>query len=81
VKRAFAIAATLFLFQQTALAQKVELKVYNALGMEVATLLQEARPAGRNIVSFDAANLASGIYFYELHAGEFLQRQKMLLVR
>jgi len=61
--------------------EKVSLKVFNSLGEEVADLVNETKPAGNYSVSFDASRLASGIYFYKITAGNFLQTRKMILVK
>ncbi len=57
------------------------LKVYDILGNEVATLVDEYRPAGRYEVEFDATQLSSGIYFYQLKTGDYLQTKKMIILR
>ncbi|MFN3695315.1 MAG: T9SS type A sorting domain-containing protein [Ignavibacterium sp.] len=57
------------------------LKVYDVLGNEVATLVNEERPAGSYEVDFNAAGLSSGIYFYRLQAGSFVETKKMILLR
>jgi hypothetical protein len=58
----------------------VTLKVYNVLGKEVATLLNnDFVTAGTKEVSFDASNLSSGVYFYRLTAGSFTSTKKMIL--
>jgi endoglucanase len=57
------------------------LKVYDLLGRAITTLVEEPLAAGRHARVFEAAELASGIYFYELHAGEFRARRRMLLLR
>ncbi len=59
----------------------VTLKVYNLLGQEVATLVNEQKPAGNYEVKFDASSLASGVYVYRLNAGDFTASQKMLLLK
>jgi len=59
----------------------VSLKVYDVLGNEVATLVDEYREAGRYEVEFNAKGLASGVYFYKLQAGIFVETKKMLLVK
>ncbi len=59
----------------------VTLKVYDILGREVATLVNEEKPAGEYEVEFNGANLPSGIYFYQLKAGEFTQTRKMVLLK
>ncbi len=63
----------------------VTLKVYDILGNEIATLVNDEQPAGNYEVGFDAAssikNPASGLYFYRLQAGEFVQTRKMILLK
>ena len=60
---------------------RTSLQVYDVLGREVATLVNEAKPPGRYQVTWDARNIASGVYFYKLTAGEFAQTKKLLLLR
>ena len=57
------------------------LKVYNLLGNEVATLVNEFRPAGYYEVTWNANNLSSGVYFYRLNAGNFIEIKKMILLK
>jgi outer membrane protein assembly factor BamB len=57
------------------------LKVYNTLGEQVAELLSENRDAGMHRVEWKAANLPTGMYFYRLQAGEFMQTRKLVLVK
>jgi len=57
------------------------LKVYNLLGSEVATLVDEYKPAGTYEIEFTANHLASGIYFYTLRSGEFIETKKMILLK
>jgi hypothetical protein len=59
----------------------VSMKVYDVLGNEVATLVNEEKPAGSYEVKFDAAGLSSGIYFYKLSAGSLVETKKMILLR
>ena len=59
----------------------VSLRVYNSLGQEVAVLVDGQRSAGAYAVTFQAADLPSGMYFYRLIAGEFRQTRKLLLLR
>ena len=59
----------------------VTLKVYDILGREVATLVNEQKPAGKYEVKFDASKLSSGIYFYTLTAGSKNITKKMILLR
>jgi hypothetical protein len=61
--------------------QFVQLKVYDVLGNDLVTLVNEEKPAGNYKVEFNAANLPSGIYFYRLKAGAFSEIKKMLLVK
>jgi hypothetical protein len=62
-------------------ASDVSLKVFNVLGQEVKTLIDGPMNAGKHSVQFDAANLASGIYFYRINAGSFMDTRKMLLTK
>ncbi|BDQ02636.1 LamG-like jellyroll fold domain-containing protein [Ignavibacterium sp.] len=57
------------------------LKVYDVLGKEVATLVDEYRDSGKYEVEFDASKLSSGIYFYKLNAGSFSETKKMILIK
>ena len=59
----------------------VTLSVYNALGQEVVTLVDDERPAGSHRVRFDGTGLASGVYFYRMRAGSFQDTQKLLLLK
>ncbi|MBI5474427.1 MAG: T9SS type A sorting domain-containing protein [Ignavibacteriae bacterium] len=62
-------------------SQVTILKVYDLLGREVATLLNEVKPAGEHTVAFNAAHLASGVYIYRLRAGSFVQTRRLVLLR
>ena len=59
----------------------VRLVVYNALGQEVARLVDTHQESGYHEVRFDGTNVASGVYFYRLRAGEFSQTKRLMLVR
>lgn len=59
----------------------VSLKVYDLLGREVATLVNEIKQAGTHNVKWDASKIASGVYFYKLTAGGFVETKKMVLMR
>jgi len=59
----------------------VRLCVYDILGREVAVLVNERRDAGFHEVKFDGSNLASGVYFYRLTAGDFVQSKRMLVLK
>jgi hypothetical protein len=62
-------------------AEKVSVKVFDILGKEVATLVNENKQPGYYEVSFDASNLASGLYFYRIEAGSFVETKKMMLIK
>lgn len=70
---------------QSSVGSWQSLKVYDILGTEVATLVDEFRPSGNFVVEFDSninhKVLSSGIYFYQLKAGSFIQTKKMILLR
>jgi photosystem II stability/assembly factor-like uncharacterized protein len=59
----------------------VTIKVYDFLGREVATLVNEEKSAGEYGVQFNGSKLASGIYFYKITAGSFVQTIKMILMK
>jgi len=59
----------------------VKLVVYDVLGREVTTLLDEYKPAGSYSLRFDGSKLASGIYFFKFASGGFVQVNKMLLAK
>jgi hypothetical protein len=62
-------------------ASRVSLKVYNMLGQQVATLVNETKDAGIHEVKFDNSNLTSGVYFYRLEAGDFVQTKKLAILK
>jgi len=59
----------------------VTLKVFNLLGREVTTLVNEEKPNGIYNVQFDGSSLASGVYYYQLKSGEFVSTKKLLLLK
>jgi hypothetical protein len=59
----------------------VSLKIYDVLGSEISTLVNEEKQAGTYEVKFDAGGLSSGVYFYQLNAGDFEETKKMILIR
>jgi hypothetical protein len=61
--------------------QYASLKVYDVLGNEVATLVNEEKETGIYEVEFDATGITSGIYFYKLQAGNFVETKKMLVIK
>jgi hypothetical protein len=60
---------------------KVLIKVYDILGREVKQLVDEFKQAGSYTINFDGTNLASGVYFYRIEAGKFIDSKKMVLVK
>ncbi|MBN1637410.1 MAG: Ig-like domain-containing protein [Ignavibacteriales bacterium] len=59
----------------------VQIKVYDMLGREIATIVNEEKSKGNYEVEFNAKNLASGLYFYTMKVGNFIQTKKMLLLK
>ncbi|MDZ4712411.1 MAG: T9SS type A sorting domain-containing protein, partial [bacterium] len=59
----------------------VKLKIYDVLGKEVMTLINEQKQAGNYAAEFNGANLSSGIYFFRMEAGEFVDVKRMVLVK
>jgi photosystem II stability/assembly factor-like uncharacterized protein len=59
----------------------VKIKVLNSIGEEVAVILNEEKEAGIHQVEFNAANLPSGVYFYQIKAGSFVETKKMVLMK
>jgi hypothetical protein len=59
----------------------VSLKVYNTIGQEVATLVDEAVSAGAHQATWNAANLPSGVYLYRLNTGSLVETKRMMLVK
>lgn len=59
----------------------VTLKVFDALGSEVATLIKKEQSQGNYEVEFDGSDLTSGIYFYRLQAGDYVETKKMILLK
>jgi hypothetical protein len=60
---------------------RVELKIFDVLGREVVSLIDDFEQAGTHSVSFDGSLLASGVYFYRLVADQFTATKKLLLLR
>jgi hypothetical protein len=59
----------------------VNLKIYDVLGREVTTLVNEEVSAGKHESVFNANRFSSGVYFYQLKAGEFMSVKKMILLK
>ena len=59
----------------------VTLKIYDILGAEVKTLVNEQKAAGKYEINFNASNFASGVYIYKIQAGSFTSSKKMLLIK
>ena len=62
-------------------SSNVIIKVFDVLGNEIETIVNEEKSAGEYEVEFNAVNLPSGIYFYKLHAGNFVETKKMILLK
>ncbi|MFN3694349.1 MAG: T9SS type A sorting domain-containing protein, partial [Ignavibacterium sp.] len=61
--------------------EMVTIKVFDLLGNEIQTLVNEFQTQNYYEIQFNAENLSSGIYFYQMKAGEFVQTKKMILLR
>lgn len=60
---------------------RVSLKVFNALGVEVASLVDSVKPAGEYTIEFNGEGLPSGIYFLQLKSGAYINIKKMILLK
>ena len=60
---------------------QVQIKLFDVLGNEIETLMSEEKPAGAYELTWNAANLPSGVYFYQLKAGSFVETKKMILLK
>lgn len=65
----------------TSIASQQTIKVYDMLGVEIRTLFNDFREAGSYEIEFDASGLSSGVYFYTLTAGSFVETKKMIVLR
>lgn len=63
------------------IGSNVKITISDLLGREVFVLINEYMPAGTHSVNFNADNLSSGVYFYKLESGEFIDSKKMLLIK
>jgi hypothetical protein len=59
----------------------VSLKIFDILGNEVSTLVNEEKPAGEHKVEFNGSGLSSGVYFYRIQAGNFTDVKKFILLK
>jgi hypothetical protein len=66
---------------QVPVASRVSLKVYDLLGREVATLVDQVRAAGSYTATLNASTLSSGLYFYRMTAGSFNQTKRLILLK
>ncbi len=62
-------------------ASDVKLEVYNIMGQKVATVIDGLFEAGDHTAMWDASSFSSGVYFYRLEAGEFVETRKMVLLK
>jgi hypothetical protein len=67
-------------YQLSAFSQ-VEITIFDLLGKKVFTLVNEKQPAGYYRMEFDASDLVSGIYFYQINAGNFVRTRKMIVLQ
>jgi hypothetical protein len=61
--------------------KNVTLKVYDIFGREIATLTNKEFDAGEHSIQFNANDLSTGVYFYRLQAGNFIEQKKMILIK
>ncbi len=66
---------------QSPVGSQQTLKIYDVLGNEITTLIDEYKPAGRYELEFNAVSLPSGVYFYQLKAGDYIDTKKMILLK
>jgi hypothetical protein len=66
---------------QLPVSSEVELSISNLLGQKVVTLINRKQNAGKHTIEWNAGSFSSGIYFYHLQAGEFVQTKRMLLIK
>ena len=59
----------------------VTIKIFDVLGNEIASLVNDEKPAGSYEVYFYGTGIASGLYFYELQTGQFVETKKMILLK
>ncbi|MEO8232381.1 MAG: T9SS type A sorting domain-containing protein, partial [Ignavibacteriota bacterium] len=59
----------------------VTIKLYDVLGNEVITLVNEQKQAGRYEMLFNASNIATGVYYYQINSGTFAQTRKLMLLK
>ncbi len=59
----------------------VKITIYNSAGQEIKILVNEFKNAGSYEISFEGSNFSSGVYFYRIEAGSFIQTRKMLLLK
>jgi hypothetical protein len=59
----------------------ITIKVYDLLGKEIETLVNQKQTPGIYEVQFNGSNLSSGVYFYRIQSGDFMQTKKMLLIK
>lgn len=66
---------------QSPIGGHTTLKIYDLLGNKIATLVDEFKPVGKYEIDFDASHLTSGVYFYQLNAGSFVETKKLTLLK
>ena len=66
---------------QSPVRSRQVLKIFDVIGNEIATLVDEEKEAGYHSIDFNGSDLPSGVYFYQLRAGSFVQTKQMLLLK
>ncbi|MDR3666051.1 MAG: T9SS type A sorting domain-containing protein, partial [Ignavibacteriaceae bacterium] len=59
----------------------VTIKLFDALGREISTLVNEEKPSGNYEVTLNGKNLSSGVYYYQMKAGNFIETKKIVLIK
>lgn len=62
-------------------SEYVEIRVYNIMGQQIASLVESHLEAGHHVVAFDGSGISSGVYFYRMKAGDFADVRQMLLIK
>ena len=75
------IILTRWLFFIEKYVNDITLKIYNVLGQQVETLISEKLTTGSYKYTWNAGHLASGIYYYKIQAGSFVQTRKLILMK
>ena len=69
------------IYYQLPMINEVDLSIYNVLGQKIVTLVKGKRETGEHQIEWDASGFASGVYYYQLVAGDYREVKKMILLR